>query len=336
MPNRQIVIAELPKGPLTQDHFRTRTVAMPEPGDGEVLLRTILMSIDAANRSWMQGATYRDAVNPGDAMPTYGICEVVESNSARVKVGDIVAAETTWSDYLACPAHKVQKLPELRPLSHLMSVYGIAGKTAFHGLIGVGRPIAGETILVSAAAGSVGGLVGQIAKALGCRVVGIAGGAEKCEWVTQTLGFDACVDHRSPTLASDLKAACPQGIDVYFENVGGDTLRAALPLLNDFARVPLCGVIAWYDGDRSAQPLLAAELMSTLLVKRVEIRAFIILDQYPDHYAGFARDMSAWVGDGKVKIREDVVEGLEQAPAAFIGMLQGKNFGKALVRVAAD
>ncbi len=183
MENRQIVIAELPKDALTPDHFKQTTADMPQAQDGQVLLKVILMSIDAANRSWMKGATYRAAVNAGDAMPTYAICEVVESKSDRLTKGDIVATEATWSDYIVADARKCEKLPKVDQLSRLMSVYGIAGKTAYHGLISVGQPIAGETVLVSAAAGSVGGYVGQIAKALGCRVVGIAGGEEKCKWV---------------------------------------------------------------------------------------------------------------------------------------------------------
>ena len=221
MQNRQITIAELPTGALTQKHFALGEAPMPEPQDGEVLLRIILMSIDAANRSWMKGATYRAAVQAGDAMPTYAVCEVMTSNSPKLSVGDIVAAETTWSDYITAKAHKVQKLPKVPTLSHLMSVYGIAGKTAYHGLMSIGNPVAGETVLVSAAAGSVGGYVGQIAKALGCRVVGIAGGPEKCAWVQDELGFDACIDYREAGLSKALAAACPTGVDVYFDNVGG-------------------------------------------------------------------------------------------------------------------
>ena len=204
MTNTQIVIAELPSDSLTPAHFKQTTADMPVAGDGQVLLKVILMSIDAANRSWMKGATYRAAVNAGDAMPTYAICEVVESNSGRLAVGDIVASEATWSNFVVADARKCEKLPKVPQLSNLMSVYGIAGKTAYHGLISVGQPVAGETVLVSAAAGSVGGYVGQIAKALGCRVVGIAGGAEKCKWVTEELGFDACIDYRAPGMSKAL------------------------------------------------------------------------------------------------------------------------------------
>ena len=213
--NRQVIIRELPKGELTEDHFELREAEMPAAGAGEVLVRTILMSIDAANRAWMQGATYREAVKAGDVMHTYSIGEVVESKADTLAAGDIVAVEARWAEYVAVKASVAEKLPaDIRPLSHLLSVFGIAGKTAYHGLVGVGRPQAGETVVVSAAAGSVGIFVGQIAKALGCRAVGIAGGQEKCDWVVNELGFDACIDYRSGNLFRELKAACPDGIDV--------------------------------------------------------------------------------------------------------------------------
>lgn len=244
---RRITVAALPQGPLGPEHFALEEVATPEPGPGEALLRVILMSIDAANRSWLQGATYREAVAPGDAMPTYAICEVVESASPRLEPGDVVATEAVWADHVVQPAHKVQKLAQIRPLTHLLSVYGIAGKTAFHGLMQIGQPVAGETIVVSAAAGSVGTYVGQIGKALGCRVVGIAGGPDKCAFAVQELGFDACIDHRIGGVTKALRAACPDGIDVYFDNVGGDILEAALNLMNERGRVVCCGAISQYD-----------------------------------------------------------------------------------------
>ena len=230
--NRQIVVRELPKDELNESHFEVRDGDMPAAQDGELLLRTILISIDAANRAWMQGPTYRKAVKEGDVMHAYCIGEVVQSGDEAFSAGDIVAAEAGWADYVVVPVRHVTKLPAIKPLSHLLSVFGIAGKTAYHGLIGVGKPKAGETVVVSAAAGSVGMYVGQIAKALGCRAVGIAGGKEKCDWVTSELGFDACVDHRGGNLFRELKAACPDGIDVYFDNVGGKTLETALFQMN--------------------------------------------------------------------------------------------------------
>ncbi|MFC4671947.1 NADP-dependent oxidoreductase [Seohaeicola nanhaiensis] len=332
MTNRQIVVAELPKGALTPDHFTLSEIAMPEPAEGEVLLRTILMSIDAANRSWLQGATYRDAVHAGDPMPTYAICEVIDSRSPRLAKGDIVAAESSWSTYVTRPAHKCQKMPDVKPLQHLLSVYGIAGKTAFHGLITVGRPVTGETVLVSAAAGSVGSLVGQIAKALGCRVVGIAGGAEKCAWVTRELGFDACVDYREPGLGKALRAACPDGVDVYFDNVGGPVLEAALFAMNTRGRVVCCGAVSQYDSTAPSGP---RNLPGLVVVKRLRMEGFIVMDFAQDD-AKAVRALQTWVSNGQIKVFEDVVEGLENAPAALIGLLAGENRGKRMVRVGPD
>lgn len=332
MTNRQIVIAELPSDALTPDHFRMTETAMPEPGAGEVLLRVILMSIDAANRSWMKGATYRAAVQAGDAMPTYAICEVMASNSPKLSVGDLVAAEATWSDYVTLPAHKAQKLPKVPQLSHLMSVYGIAGKTAYHGLISIGQPVAGETVLVSAAAGSVGAYVGQIAKALGCRVVGIAGGAEKCKWVQEELGFDACVDYREGGLSRALAEACPDGADVYFDNVGGKVLESALNVMNEKGRIVCCGAISQYDTDAPSGP---RNLPGAVVVKRLRMEGFIVMD-FARNDAKCLRALQHWVASGQIKVTEDIVEGLENAPAALIGLLAGDNKGKRMVRVAAD
>ncbi|WP_299626342.1 NADP-dependent oxidoreductase [uncultured Tateyamaria sp.] len=332
MTNRQIVVDALPKGTLTPDHFRLESAAMPVPQDGEVLLRTILMSIDAANRGWLNGATYRAAVNAGDVMPTYSICEVVESASPRFAAGDIVAAESVWADYVAIPARGVQKMPPVQPLTHLHSVYGIAGKTAFHGLLSVGRPLAGETIVVSAAAGSVGGYVGQIGKALGCRVVGIAGGPEKCAFVTDQLGFDACVDYRAEGLFKVLRAACSDGIDVYFDNVGGEILETTLNLMNERGRVVCCGAISQYE---STNPTGPRNLPGIVVVKRLRMEGFIVMDFAHDD-AKAARALQAWVQNGQIKVFEDVVEGLENAPDALIGLLNGDNTGKRMVRVGPD
>lgn len=332
MTNRQIVVASLPQGALGPEHFELQDAPQPTPQDGEVLLRTILMSIDAANRSWMQGATYRDAVNAGDPMPTYAICEVIQSKSPRLSPGDIVAAESVWADHVTRPAHKLQKLPKVEPLSHLLSVYGIAGKTAFHGLMQIGQPLAGETIVVSAAAGSVGGYVGQIGKALGCRVVGIAGGPEKCAFVTEELGFDACIDYRAGGVFKALSAACPNGVDVYFDNVGGDILEVTLALMNERGRVVCCGAISQYD---TTNPTGPRNLPGVVVVKRLRMEGFIVMDFTRDD-AKAIRALQAWVAQGKIKVTEDIVEGLENAPRALIGLLNGDNTGKRMVRVGAD
>ncbi|MEH6646998.1 NADP-dependent oxidoreductase [Sulfitobacter sp.] len=332
MTNRQIVVAELPKGELTPENFRLTETAMPTPGEGEVLLRVILMSIDAANRSWMQGATYRAAVNAGDAMPTYAICEVTASNSPKLAVGDLVSAEATWSDYVTASANKVTKLPTVPKLSNLMSVFGIAGKTAYHGLMSVGQPQPGETILVSAAAGSVGGYVGQIAKSLGCRVVGIAGGQEKCDWVMEQFGFDACIDYRADGLFKALRAACPEGVDVYFDNVGGKILETALNLMNERGRIVCCGAISQYQ---STSPTGPRNLPGAIVVKRLRMEGFIVMD-FTQNDAKAIRAMQGMMERGQLKVTEDIVEGLENAPSALIGLLNGDNKGKRMVRVSAD
>ena len=332
MSNRQIIVAELPRGALEERHYRLEEVDMPQAGDGEVLLRTVLMSIDAANRAWLQGPSYRDAVKAGDVMPTYSICEVVESHAPRLKAGDLVACEGVWADHIVRPAHKVQKVPRVPRLENLISVFGVAGKTAFHGLISVGRPLPGETIVVSAAAGSVGAYVGQIGKALGCRVVGIAGGAEKCGWVVDDLGFDACVDYRAPGLYKALKAACPDGVDVYFDNVGGEILEAVLALMNVRGRVACCGAISQYDTD---QPKGPRNLPGAVVMKRLRMEGFIVMDFAADD-ATAIRALQRWMDAGQIKVEEDVVDGLENAPRALIGLLNGDNRGKRMVRVGPD
>jgi len=330
--NRQVIVQELPTGELTKEHFAYRDGEIPTIGDGEALGRTILMSIDAANRAWMAGATYREAINAGDVMHTYALLEVVESNDPSLKPGDIVSAEGGWAEYVAFKAKQALKMPDLKPLSHLMSVYGIAGKTAYHGLVGVGQPQSGETVVVSAAAGSVGIYVGQIAKALGCRVVGIAGGAEKCSWVCSELGFDACVDYRGGGLFKDLKAACPDGIDVYFDNVGGDILETVLFQMNIKGRVVCCGAVSQYDTDSPKGP---RNVPGMVVVKRLRMEGFIVMDFIKENEKA-TNDLGHWVAEGKVKVVDDIVEGLDNAPQALLGLLAGDNRGKRMVRVAAD
>ncbi|KAG1648296.1 NADPH-dependent curcumin reductase [Nymphon striatum] len=244
----------------------------------------------------------------GDAMPTYAICEVMQSNSPKIAVGDIVASEATWSDYRHFPT----SCPSM----------GSQGKTAYHGLMSIGNPVAGETVLVSAAAGSVGGYVGQIAKALGCRVVGIAGGPEKCKWVVDEMGFDACIDYREAGLSKALSKACPNGVDVYFDNVGGKILESSLNFMNEKGRVVCCGAISQYDTDNPTGP---RNLPGVIVVKRLKMEGFICI-----------RAMQHWVGTGQIKVTEDIVDGLENAPQALIGLLAGDNKGKRLVRVAPD
>ena len=328
--NRQVLLVETPTGRLGPEHFSMTEGAVPEPQDGEVLLRVRYISLDAANRAWMAGATYRAAVEANTVMAGGAIAEVVESRSPDLAVGDLVFGDTGWQDYAVLKARHVNKMARIEPLTHLLSVYGIAGLTAYFGLLDVGALREGETVVVSAAAGSVGSLVGQIAKIKGCRVVGIAGGAEKCEWLTGELGFDAAVDYKAGNTYKDLKKAAPDGIDVYFDNVGGDILEACLPQMNERGRIACCGAVSQYDGTASATG--PRGVPGTIVVKRLRMEGFIVMD-YADRYDEALVDLQSWVTSGQLKVQEDVIEGLENTPAALIGLLAGENRGKRIVAV---
>ncbi|MEM9572568.1 MAG: NADP-dependent oxidoreductase [Pseudomonadota bacterium] len=329
---RQIVLAALPKGELEPSHFQMQSTELASLSDGEILVKTLFMSLDAANRAWMQGATYRDAVEGGDPMPTLTIGRVIESKDASIDVGSVVETEGVWADYVVAKAKRSRVVPDVQPLSNRLSVLGIAGKTAYFGLLNVGRPQAGETIVVSAAAGSVGSLVGQIGKIKGCRVVGIAGGAEKCAWLTDELGFDAAVDYKAGNLFKDLKAACPDGVDVYFDNVGGKILETVLFHMNLKGRVVCCGAVSQYN---TANPVGPRNLPGLVVVKRLRMEGFIAMD-FPEYEAQADADLAAWAASGELKVVEDIVDGLENAPAALIGLLNGENRGKRMVRVAKE
>ena len=329
--NRQIVLASLPQGDkLAPDHFAAAQSAVPTPGEGEVLLRSLYISLDAANRAWMQGATYRSALKAGDVMAGGALAEVVESRSPSLAPGDLVFADTGWQEFAALPARHLTKLPRIEPLSHLLSVYGVAGLTAYFGLLDCGRPKAGETVVVSAAAGSVGLFVGQIAKLKGCRTVGIAGGAAKCALLTDELGFDAAVDYKAGDTRRALRAACPDGIDVYFDNVGGDVLEACLFNMALHGRIACCGAVSQYDG---AAPAGGPRGVPGLIVtKRLTLRGFVVMDFYDRQEAALA-DLRAWVTSGQIVVREDIIDGLENLPRALIGLLAGENIGKRMVKV---
>jgi NADPH-dependent curcumin reductase CurA len=328
--NRQVLLVETPKGKLAPEHFRLADAAMPVPAEGDVLVRVRYISLDAANRAWMQGATYRSAVEAGSVMAGGALAEIVQSRSPQFRAGDLVFADTGWQDYAALPAKTLIALPKLEPLTHLLSVYGIAGLTAYFGLLRAGRPQAGETVVVSAAAGSVGSLVGQIAKLQGCRAVGIAGGAAKCDWLTKELGFDAAVDYKAGDFAKSLKAAAPKGIDVYFDNVGGDILGACLFQMNNFGRIACCGAVSQYDG--APQPTGPRGVPGLIVVKRLTMQGFIVMDYYKEREKAL-QDLAGWVAAGKLKVQEDVIDGLENTPRALIGLLAGDNRGKRMVRV---
>jgi NADPH-dependent curcumin reductase CurA len=328
--NRKILLVEKPTGKLGPEHFQLVEDAMPTPGDGEALVRVRYISLDAANRAWMHGATYRAAVETNAVMAGGGVAEVIESSAPGLVAGDLVFGDTGWQDYAALPAKHLLKLPRVEPMTHLLSVYGIAGLTAYFGLIDIGRPQTGETIVVSAAAGSVGSIVGQIAKIKGCRVVGIAGGAEKCDWLKTHLNFDAAVDYKSDGLFKALRAAAPQGIDIYFDNVGGDVLEACLPQMNIRGRIACCGAISQYDGAAAASG--PRGVPGLIVVKRLIMQGFIVTDYFNQRDRAIA-ELSGWVESGKLKIEEDVIDGLENTPAALIGLLAGENRGKRMVRV---
>jgi hypothetical protein len=331
MTNRQIVLERLPGAErLAAEHFSLRTGERPTAGEGQVLVKTRYISLDAANRAWMQGATYRSALEGGQVMAGGGISEVVESNVDHLKPGDLVFADAGWQDYAALPARGLRKLPNLRPETHLLSVYGVAGLTAYFGLLECGQPKPGDTVVVSAAAGSVGSIVGQIARIKGCRVVGVAGGEEKGAWLTGELGFDAAVDYRSPEFKRQLRAACPDGIDVYFDNTGGDIFEACLFAMKTHGRIACCGAVSVYDG--AAPPHGPRGVPGLIVTRRLTLRGFIVSD-FADQNDKALADLQSWVGSGKLKVSEDIIEGFENLPAALIGLLHGDNRGKRMVRV---
>jgi NADPH-dependent curcumin reductase len=333
--NRRIVLAERPKGEPKDTDFRMEETEVPAPGEGQVLLRNLYLSLDPYMRGRMnEGPSYAAPVEVGQVMEGGTVSEVVESRSADWKPGDVVLSYTGWQEYAVADAKGLERIdPSVAPVSTALGVLGMPGFTAYAGLLNIGQPKPGETVVVSAAAGAVGSVVGQIAKIKGCRAVGIAGGTEKCDFVRGELGFDACVDRRSETFAADLKAACPDGIDVYFENAGGAVFEGVLPLLNNFARVPVCGLIAHYNAVTLPRgPNRVPLVMSAMLIRRLTFRGFIVWD-FKDQRPDFLRDMAAWVREGKVKYREDVVEGLENAVSAFQGLFAGRNSGKLVVRL---
>lgn len=339
MPENQcIIFSERPEGMPDERHLKLQTRPMPKAEEGQVLLRTIYLSLDPYMRGRMSAAkSYAQAVEVGQIMEGATVCEVAESRHPDWKAGDLVLAHTGWQAWAAVSPQGLRKLdPKEAPISTAVGVLGMPGFTAYAGLLEYGRPKQGETIVVSAASGAVGQVVGQMAMLMGCRVVGIAGGAEKCRFITEELGFDVAVDHRGANFREDLVTACPDGVDIYWENVAGDVLLAVLPLFNDFARIPVCGLIAYYNATGEPQgPDKLPGFMRQVLTRRLSINGFIQFD-LPQHKEAFYRDMPAWVREGKVRYREDITPGLENAVAAFQGLLSGKNFGKQLVQVGED
>jgi NADPH-dependent curcumin reductase len=335
---RQIVLAARPQGHPKPSDFRLEETPIPTPSEGQILLRVQYLSLDPYMRGRMDDRkSYAKPVSLGGVMGGESVATVIASRHPAYSEGDIVLAQTGWRTYALSDRADLRKLdPAIAPVTTGLGVLGMPGFTAYAGLRVIGKPKPGETVVVAAASGAVGSLVGQLAKIAGARAVGIAGGPEKCAYVKDELRFDAAIDHRATDFPTQLAVACPNGIDVYFENVGGAIWQAGLPLLNKFARVPVCGLIAQYNGVRKGDVTdRLPATMREILSKSLTVRGFINNEFAAEHYAAFLREVGAGIADGRIRYREDFVDGLENAPEAFIGMLEGRNFGKLIVRVGA-
>lgn len=338
MKSLQVRLAKRPKGEPTAENFEIAEAELPPVAAGQILVRVIWLSLDPYMRGRMDDSrSYAKSLEIGDVMGAGTVGQVVESQHPGYAEGDFVLGMFGWQSHVVSDGTSVRKLdPAIAPLSTWVGVMGMPGLTAYVGLLDIGEPKEGETVVVSAASGAVGSVVGQLAKIKGARAVGVAGPDEKCRYVVDELGFDACVSHRSPTLRDDLKAACPNGVDVYFENVGGPTLDAALSLMNPFGRIPVCGMISMYNtGPVGGAADRLPALMRRILTDRLKIQGFIVSDRNNRHKA-FMKEVGAYVREGRIKYRESITVGLENAPSAFIGLLRGENFGKQLIQVSED
>jgi len=334
--NRQIVLAKRPSGKPESANFRLEESSIPVPEDGQVLCKTIYLSLDPYMRGRMNaGKSYAPPVEIDEVMGGGTVGQVIESKNSGFSAGDLVFGYGGWQEFWVQQGTELKKVdPKLAPISTATGVLGMPGVTAYTGLLNIGQPKKGETVVVAAASGAVGSVVGQIARIKGARAVGIAGSAEKCKYVKEELGFDACVNHNSPEFAEALKAVCPDGIDVYFENVGGKVFETVSPLFNDFARIPVCGIISAYNAtELPPGPNLTPLLMRDILVKRLTFRGFIVWDFASQEKEALTK-LAEWIKEGKLNYREDIVDGIENAPEAFIGLLEGKNFGKLVIRVS--
>lgn len=334
----RIYLARHPEGMPTNEDLKRESIPMPKPGPGEMLLRTIYLSLDPYMRGRMSPArSYAKGVRPGDTMVGATVSEVMESDAAGFAPGDVVLSYDGWQTHAVSSGKGVVKLdPKAAPVTTALGVLGMPGFTAYAGLLLHGRPKEGETVVVSAASGAVGQIVGQIARIKGCRAVGIAGADDKCRMILDEFGFDAAVNYKDRDFRDRLAQACPKGVDIYFENVGGDVFRAVLPLLNDFARIPVCGRIAHYNDTALPEgPDRLAQFMGLVLTRRLSVRGFIQFDHL-DLMPDFRRDMAAWIREGKVHYREDVVQGFGNTVETFRGLLTGRNRGKLIVQVGDD
>ena len=330
---RVIKMASHPVGALQDSDFELVDAPVPEPADGEALVRTLYLSLDPAIRVWMNGVdTYVPGIHVGEVMRAGGLGEVVQSRSAAYTEGDLVFGMMQWSEYCVARAGPdgMMTVPRQDPITAFLSVYGVTGLTAYFGMFDVAQPKQGETVVVSGAAGAVGSVAGQIGKIIGCRVVGIAGGPEKCAWVTDELGFDACIDYKSDDVSARLRETCPGGIDVFFDNVGGEILDAVLAQINLHARIALCGAISQYD---TATLSPGPRNFLNLIPQRGRMQGFILLD-YRDRFLDAILQLGQWVQEGRIRYAEDIVDGLENAPGAFRRLFSGRNTGKLIIKVA--
>jgi len=333
--HRRITLAARPEGAPKDSDFALVEEALASPGDGQMLLRTLYLSLDPYMRGRMNAAkSYAPRVELGETMVGAAVSEVMRSNVRGFEQGDRVVGQTGWQSHALSDGKGLRKLdPAAAPITTSLGILGMPGHTAYVGLLDLGCPKPADTVLVSAASGAVGSAVGQIARISGCRVVGIAGAPEKCRYVVDTLGLDACVSHRDADMAERLAEACPDGIDVFFDNVGGEVFATAFDHLNVHARVVVCGTIAHYnDTELPPGPDTLPKILRGVLTKRLSVQGLIILD-HPHRWKRFHEDMSTWIRTGRVKYREHIVDGLENAPRAFRGLLEGRNFGKLIVQV---
>lgn len=328
--NMQVLLAQRPEGEVQESDFRIVETPIPQPKDGQVLVRNIYLSLDPYMRGRMSAArSYASPVEIGHVMVGGTVGEVIESKNTEFKHGDTVTGALGWQQYGVADGDRLRKVdPNLVPISTYLGIVGMPGVTAWVGLLDIGQPKAGETVVVSAAAGAVGSVVGQLAKMQGCRAVGIAGGKVKCDYVVHELGFDACVDYKAGNLTENLRAATPNGIDIDFENVGGEIFDTVISLLNQFSRIALCGLVSQYN---KTEPY-GLKNDRYLLSNRTRLQGFLVGD-YPQRWSQAIHQLGEWVADGKLKYRETITEGLENAPRAFIGLLRGENLGKQLVKL---
>ena len=333
--NRQILLANRPVGMPKASDFLLNETSIPTPVDGQVLCETLYLSLDPYMRGRMSPSkSYAKPVEINEVITGGTVGKVIESKDPNLKAGDIVFGYGGWQDYWVHNGKTLKNVdPDIAPISTATGVLGMPGVTAYTGLLNIGKPKKGETVVVASACGPVGSVVGQIAKFKGARSVGIAGSKEKCKYATDKFQFDHCLNHKSSEFSEELKQVCPEGIDVYFENVGGKVLDSVLPLLNDFARIPVCGIISAYNStELPSGPNLIPSLMRSILVKRLTFRGFIVWD-FANQEKEALQQLAKWIKQGKLNYLEDIVDGLENAPEAFIGLFDGKNFGKLVVRV---